>query len=73
MDHGAGRSRPISQVISEINRLVGRLRIQRGLEFVRILGLDYEGLTDPEPDLLVEPDFVDFISLAVMQKTVQKS
>jgi hypothetical protein len=29
-------------------------------EFVRVLGLDYKGLTQVEPDLLVEQEFVDF-------------
>ncbi|MGQ0723012.1 MAG: T9SS outer membrane translocon Sov/SprA [Candidatus Eiseniibacteriota bacterium] len=29
-------------------------------EFVRILGLDYKGLTQAEPDLLVEQEYVDF-------------
>jgi hypothetical protein len=30
------------------------------VEFLRILGLDYKGLTSPDPDLLVEPEFIDF-------------
>lgn len=30
------------------------------VEFIRILGLDYKGLTNTEPDLLVEPEFIDF-------------
>ncbi|HMB68031.1 MAG TPA: cell surface protein SprA, partial [bacterium] len=30
------------------------------VEFLRILGLDYKGLTNPEPDLLVEPEFIDY-------------
>ena len=29
-------------------------------EYVRILGLDYRGVNTPEPDLRVEPEFIDF-------------
>ncbi len=32
----------------------------QNLEYVRILGLDYKGLNDAEPDLKVEPEFIDF-------------
>ncbi len=29
-------------------------------EFVKILGLDYKGITTSDPDLIVEPEFIDF-------------
>lgn len=32
----------------------------RNLEYVRLLGLDYKGLSTADPDLRVEPEFVDF-------------
>ena len=31
---------------------------QEGVEFVKVLGLDYKGVSDLEPDLLVEPEFI---------------
>ncbi|MFN8176458.1 MAG: cell surface protein SprA [bacterium] len=32
----------------------------RNLEYIRVLGLDYKGASGPDPDLKIEPEFLDF-------------